>query len=213
MLRIKQLGLIEYQQCWSQMREHILSRQAEDPDELWQLQHPAVYTQGVAGKAEHLINANGIPVVQSDRGGQITYHGPGQLVCYHLLSLRRLGIGVKSLVCQLEQVIINLLSEYGLKGQRQAGAPGVYINNAKIAAIGLRVRHGYCYHGTAFNLNTDLSAFHNINPCGFSDLQVTQLNDLIPIVDTIKVYQQYRRLFKQQFGYSQTVSPHKECIA
>lgn len=154
-------------------------RDAATQDELWLLQHHPVFTFGQAGKAEHLLDAHDIPVVQSDRGGQITYHGPGQLIAYPLLSLRRLGIGVREFVSCLEQVVIDTLAEYHIDGRRRERAPGVYVNGAKIAALGLRVRRGYTFHGVSLNVAMDLTSFARINPCGFEGLVVTQVSDCI----------------------------------
>ena len=151
---------------------------ADTPDELWLLEHPPVYTLGQAGKPEHLLRDNGIPVVRVDRGGQVTYHGPGQVVAYVLLDLRRRGLAVKQLVSLLEQSVIDLLAAHGVAGARRPGAPGVYVEGAKVAALGLRVRGGCAYHGLALNVNMDLAPFRDINPCGYAGLAVTQIGDL-----------------------------------
>jgi lipoyl(octanoyl) transferase len=148
------------------------------PDELWLLEHPPVYTLGQAGKTEHLLRDNGIPVVRADRGGQVTYHGPGQAVVYVLLDLRRRGLTVKRLVWLLEQAVIDLLAAHGVAGARRAGAPRVYVEDAKVAALGLRVRGGCTYHGLALNVDMDLAPFRDINPCGYRGLAVTQLVEL-----------------------------------
>ncbi len=154
-------------------------RDAATRDEIWLLQHPPVYTQGLAGKPEHLLRADtGIPVVKIDRGGQITYHGPGQLVAYLLLDLKRRGLGVRPLVRKMEAAVINLLGSYGITANYRADAPGVYVNESKIAALGLRVKNGCCYHGLALNIDMDLTPFDAINPCGYAGLQVTQLRAL-----------------------------------
>jgi lipoyl(octanoyl) transferase len=160
------------------MRDFTDKRDATTPDEIWLLEHPSVFTQGQAGKAEHILNAGDIPVIQTDRGGQVTYHGPGQLVVYLLLDLRRLNISIRTLVSTIEQAVINLLAEYGIEAYGDRKAPGVYVNGAKICAIGLRVRHGCTYHGIAFNINMDLEPYARINPCGFSQLPVTQTASL-----------------------------------
>lgn len=161
------------------MQEFTARRTADTPDEIWVLQHPPVYTLGSAGKAEHLPRVdNGIPVVRIDRGGQITYHGPGQVVIYLLLDMRRRGLAVRPLVRRMEQAVINLLAESGVAAQGRVDAPGVYVDNAKIAALGLRIRNGCCYHGLALNVDMDLSPFHAINPCGYPGLEVTQMRDL-----------------------------------
>lgn len=147
-------------------------------DEIWLLQHAPVYTLGQAGRAEYLLRENGIPLVRSDRGGQITYHGPGQLVAYLLLDLRRRGMGARALVDKMENAVILLLAEYGIAAESKPGAPGVYVNGAKIAALGLRIRRGRTYHGISFNVKMDLAPFADIAPCGFSGLRVTQLADV-----------------------------------
>lgn len=161
------------------MQDFTAKRTADTPDEIWLLQHPPVYTLGVAGKPEHLPRvANGIPVVRSDRGGQITYHGPGQLVIYLLLDMRRRALGVRPLVRMMEQAVIDSLAASGVTAHGRNEAPGVYVNQAKIAALGLRIRNGCCYHGLALNVDMDLSPFDAINPCGYPGLAVTQTRDL-----------------------------------
>ena len=161
------------------MQAHTLERSPETPDELWLLEHPPVYTLGLAGRTEHLPRvANGIPVVKVDRGGQVTYHGPGQAVIYLLLDLRRRGLSVRGLVRLMEQAAIALLAEYGVEAEGRVEAPGVYVDGAKIAALGLRVRNGCCYHGIALNVSMDLAPFRVIDPCGYSGLAVTQCRDL-----------------------------------
>ena len=169
------------------MQDFTAARGTATPDELWVLQHPPVYTLGVAGKPEHLPRVdNGIPVVRSDRGGQITYHGPGQLIVYLLLDMRRRGLGVRPLVRMMERAVIDLLGDYGTAARGRNEAPGVYVGNAKIAALGLRIRNGCCYHGLALNVDMDLSPFAAINPCGFPGLEVTQTRDL-GIADSLEV--------------------------
>ena len=161
------------------MREFTAARTAETPDELWLLQHSPVYTVGVAGRSEHLPRAdNGIPVVRTDRGGQITYHGPGQLVLYTLLDLQRLGIGVRTYVRLLENAVIDLAAQHGIDAHGRTDAPGVYVGPAKLAALGLRIRHGRCYHGVALNAAMDLTPFTAIDPCGYPQLEVTSLQAL-----------------------------------
>lgn len=177
-LKIRELGLRPYLETWAAMREFTDARTKGTPDELWLLEHPPVYTQGLAGKPEHVLDPGDIPVVQTDRGGQITYHGPGQLVAYPLLDLERLGVGIRNLVSTLEAVTIELLESYGVRGQRRDGAPGVFVEGAKIASIGLKVRRGCTFHGLAFNVSLDLSPFERINPCGFAGQPMTRLADL-----------------------------------
>ena len=152
-------------------------RDGETPDQIWLLEHPPVFTLGLAGRVEHLLDPGSIPVCRSDRGGQVTYHGPGQLVCYLLLDLKRKGISIRSLVSRMEQALIDMLAGQGLTAARLAGAPGVYIHGRKIAALGIRVRNGCCYHGLALNVAMDTDPFLRINPCGYPGLRVTQLRE------------------------------------
>lgn len=175
---VRTLGRAEYEPTWRAMRDFTARRTADTADEIWLLEHPPVYTQGQAGKPEHLIAATEIPVVPIDRGGQITYHGPGQLVAYVLVDLRRRGYGIRELVTRMEQAVMDLLAAQGVAAARQPGAPGVYVDGAKIAALGLRVKHGCTYHGLALNVDMDLAPFAAINPCGYAGMRVTQCRDL-----------------------------------
>lgn len=176
---LRKLGVADYVPTWHAMQAFTAARTAATPDEIWLLQHPPVYTQGLAGKPEHLLRADtGIPVVKIDRGGQITYHGPGQLVAYLLLDMKRRGLSVRPLVRKMESAVINLLSGFGIAANHRADAPGVYVDGAKIAALGLRIKHGCCYHGLSLNIDMNLSPFDAINPCGYAGLQVTQLREL-----------------------------------
>ena len=179
---IKRLGQVDYTTTFAAMRAHNAASTINTPDEFWLLEHPPVFTQGLAGKPEHLLDPGVIPVVKIDRGGQVTYHGPGQLVIYLLLNLRQRGYGVKSLVNRIEQSLIDLLGEYDVAGVRQSGMPGVYVDRpdgiAKIAAIGLRVARHATYHGLALNVDMDLAPFQRINPCGYEGLAVTQMRDV-----------------------------------
>jgi len=176
---IRRLGLAPYETVWRNMQSFTTARTASTPDELWQVEHPPIYTLGVAAKPEHFPRVeNGIPLLKTDRGGQITYHGPGQIVVYTLLDLRRRNLGVRALVRRLEQAVIELLKGYGIGANARQDAPGVYVAQAKVAALGLRVRNGCCYHGLSLNVDMDLSPFRNINPCGYPNLEVTQLRDL-----------------------------------
>ncbi len=172
-------GEVDYQQTWQKMQDFTNSRQQNTADELWFLQHPPVYTLGKNGKPEHILKAGNIPVINSDRGGQVTYHGPGQIVVYTLLDLKRLKTGVRELVTILEQTIIALLSDYQIVASAKPEAPGVYVNDAKIAALGLRVRKGCSFHGLALNVDMNLEPFSRINPCGYQGLEVVQLKDFI----------------------------------
>jgi lipoyl(octanoyl) transferase len=178
---IKHLGIADYQQTFDAMRAHNRATTNETADEFWLLEHPPVFTQGLAGKAEHILDAGDVPVVKIDRGGQVTYHGPGQLVVYLLLNMRRRSYGVKSLVSRIEQSVIDLLAEYGIAALRQPGMPGVYVETsagiAKIAAIGLRVANHATYHGLSLNVDMDLAPFSRINPCGYEGLATTQMSD------------------------------------
>lgn len=181
-LHIRRLGQVPYEPTWQAMREQTLARAgdagANIADELWLVEHPPVFTQGQAGKPEHVLRDIGIPVVPIDRGGQITYHGPGQVVVYLLLDLQRRHLKVRELVKLIEQAVIDLLAEHQVTTVRHDGAPGVYVGDAKVAALGLRVRNGCCYHGVSLNVDMDLSPFAAINPCGYEGLAVTQLRDL-----------------------------------
>lgn len=177
-LVIKHLGRVDYVSTWLSMQDFTAARNKATPDELWVLEHPPVFTLGQAGKREHLLRASEIPVVLIDRGGQITYHGPGQVVIYVLVDLKRRGYGVKELVSRMEQAVIDLLGESNIKAERQAGAPGVYVGGAKIAALGLRIKHGCSYHGLAVNVDMDLTPFSRINPCGYPGMAVTQTKNL-----------------------------------
>ena len=180
-LRLRQLGLADYEPVWREMQAYTERRNDSSEDQLWLVQHPPVFTQGQAGKAEHVLAPGDIPVIQVDRGGQVTYHGPGQIVAYPLIDIARKGIGVRELVCRIEESIIRVLGFYGVAGERIAGAPGIYVGGAKIASLGLRVKRGRCYHGLAFNIDMDLEPFQRINPCGYEGLQVTQLAAFSPV--------------------------------
>lgn len=175
---LRRLGRREYRSVFAAMQAFTEARTAWTPDELWSVEHPPVFTQGMAGKAEHLLQSDEIPVVQTDRGGQITYHGPGQVVVYCLLDVRRLGLGVRALVTALEQAVIDLLAAYAVVAEARPSAPGVYVGDAKVASLGLRIRQGCCYHGLSLNVDMDLEPFTRINPCGYPGLRVTQLRDL-----------------------------------
>jgi lipoyl(octanoyl) transferase len=175
---IRDLGIEAMRSTWDRMKAFTEARGAEDGDEIWFVEHPPVFTLGLAGDAAHVLDAGNIEVIQTDRGGQVTYHGPGQLVCYVLLDLKRRGLNIRSLVELLESAVIATVAEYGIEAYPRRDAPGVYVDGRKLAAIGLRVRRGCSYHGVAFNVAMDLSPYSRINPCGFADLEVTQLADL-----------------------------------
>ena len=177
-LIVRNLGLREYLPTWQAMREFTDARSDQTRSELWIVEHPPVFTQGQAGKAEHVLTPGDIPVVQTDRGGQVTYHGPGQLVIYLLVSLREAELGIRRLVGLMEQSIIGLLDAYGIVAESRADAPGVYVDGRKIASLGLRVRRGCTYHGLALNVSNDLEPFRRINPCGYQGLEVTSTRQL-----------------------------------
>ncbi|WP_374535811.1 lipoyl(octanoyl) transferase LipB [Chitinimonas taiwanensis] len=181
-LLVKQLGLVEYEPTWRAMQALTDARGADTPDELWLLEHPPVFTQGQAGKPEHVLQVTDIPIVPIDRGGQVTYHGPGQLVGYLMVDLSRRKLGVREFVRRIEQSLIDLLADLGITAYGKVDAPGVYVNTAgeeaKIASLGLRIRNGKSYHGLALNVAMDLTPFSYINPCGYAGLAVTQLKDL-----------------------------------
>lgn len=187
-LAIKPLGFVEYLPTWHAMQAFTAARTDVTPDEIWLLEHPPVYTQGQAGRPEHVLNPGAIPIVQIDRGGQVTYHGPGQLVAYLLLDLKRRKLGVRDLVRRMEQSVIDLLADYHIEAYGKVDAPGVYVQRnsieAKIAALGLRIRNGRCYHGLSLNVNMDMEPFSRINPCGYAGLTVTQLADFGHIDET-----------------------------
>lgn len=175
-LHVRRLGLMDYETVWRAMQTFTDQRDEDTPDELWLVEHPPVFTQGQAGRAEHILAPGDIPVVQVDRGGQVTYHGPGQIVAYPLIDIGRLDMGVRKLVTGIEQAIIDVLQSYDVDAQLLEGAPGVYIDGVKIASLGLRIRKGKSFHGLSFNINMDLEPFQRINPCGYEGLQVTNLS-------------------------------------
>ena len=178
MIRIKEKGLQDYTSTWQEMVSFTENRSDQTEDELWTLEHKSVFTQGLSGKPEHLLKESEIDVIQSDRGGQITYHGPGQLIVYCLIDIKRLGIGVKEMVRIIEKSIIDLLSDYSIPSHKIVGAPGVYVDGSKIAALGLKVKRGKTYHGLSLNVDMNLSPYQLINPCGYRDLNVTQMSNL-----------------------------------
>lgn len=180
-LYVRRLGLMDYEPVWHAMQKFTDERDYDTPDELWLVEHPPVFTQGQAGKAEHILAPGDIPVIQVDRGGQVTYHGPGQIVAYPLIDITRSGLGVRAMVRGIEQVILDVLAGYGVEAELQAGAPGVYVEGVKIASLGLRIRRGRSFHGLAFNINMDLEPFQRINPCGFQGLEVTNLSALADV--------------------------------
>ena len=194
-------GLVPYIEAWDAMKAWTGLRTPDTVDELWLMQHPAVYTQGLAGSAEHVLNPKNIPVVQTDRGGQITYHGPGQLMLYSLFDINRLGLSTRDYVRCLEQVVIDLLSDYRITAQARVEAPGVYVGEKKICSIGLRVTKGCSYHGCAVNISGDLEPFNGINPCGFNSLEMTCIEDYVPVT-LDEVAQKVCQYFFIRFGFS-----------
>jgi lipoyl(octanoyl) transferase len=175
---VRELGRQPYEPVWRAMQRFTDARGPDTPDELWLVEHDPVFTLGQAGKPEHVLAPGAIPVLRVDRGGQVTYHGPGQIVAYPLVDLRRLGLGVRELVCRIEQAVIDVLAGQGIRAARRDGAPGIYVDGAKVMALGLRVRRGCSFHGLAFNVAMDLEPFRRINPCGFQGLEVTSVLDL-----------------------------------
>ncbi|SMN10988.1 Octanoate-[acyl-carrier-protein]-protein-N-octan oyltransferase [uncultured Candidatus Thioglobus sp.] len=214
-LLIRNHDICQYQQTYNAMVTVTKTRDKKKLDEVWFLQHQPVYTLGLNGKPHHILAATDIPVVQTDRGGQVTYHGPGQLVAYLLVDLRRKAIGIKDFIYRLEQSIINMLHHYGTHAERKKGAPGVYIDGKKIAALGIRVSKGCSYHGLAININMDLSPYAKINPCGYPDLQIIQMKD-IGINDNM---QQIREVLLMQllqqleYAEAEVQLPHVQEIA
>jgi lipoyl(octanoyl) transferase len=198
---IRDLGLVEYEPVWRRMQRENAARTPDTRDEIWFLQHPPVFTLGLNGKPEHVLAAGDIPVVNIDRGGQVTYHGPGQLVVYPQIDLRRHKLGVRALVMALEQSVIDTLSGYGIAANARRDAPGVYVDGAKIAALGLRIRRGRTYHGLAFNVAMDLEPFQRINPCGYAGLEVTQVADLGGPADVDAVADDLKPHLLRNFGY------------
>jgi lipoyl(octanoyl) transferase len=208
-LNVRRLGLADYEPVWHAMQDFTDRRDENTADELWLVEHPPVFTQGQAGKAEHLLAPGDIPVVQVDRGGQVTYHGPGQIVAYPLIDLKRLGVGVREFVNRIEETIIRVLARYGVAGERIEGAPGIYVGGDKVASLGLRVRRGCTFHGLAFNIDMDLEPFRRINPCGYEGLKVIRLADVVPVeYGTVEFGEVQNHLvgeFVKQLGYSEVI--------
>lgn len=205
-LHVRNLGRQPYQPVWHAMSAFTDARGADTPDELWLVEHDPVFTLGQAGKPEHVLAPGDIPVIHCDRGGQVTYHGPGQIVAYPLLNLRRLHLGVRDYVHLLEQSMIDTLAEWNIGGERREGAPGVYVAGAKIGALGVRVRHACTFHGLAFNVAMDLEPFRRINPCGYAGLRVTQMSDLGGPTRLADVEAALIDAFVQLFGYGGCVA-------
>lgn len=197
-MQIKDLGLVDYLPTVDAMQSFTLERQADTEDQLWLLEHSPVFTQGANGDAAHILMDSAIPVVSTDRGGQVTYHGPGQLVVYTLIDLRRAGIGVRHMVTNIEQTIVNLLAQYGVDAYARQDAPGVYVDERKIASLGLRVKRGACYHGVSLNIDMDLTPFSYINPCGYAGMEVIDMRSLGIDITMTKAKQQFVSAFQQQ---------------
>ncbi len=197
-LQIKALGRVDYQPTWQAMLDFTARRTPQTADEIWIVEHPPVFTLGQAGKAEHLLVDIGIPVVKIDRGGQITYHGPGQVVVYLLLDLGRLKLKVRELVSRIEQAVIEFLATHGVTAERRAGAPGVYVGDAKIAALGLKIKNGCSYHGVSLNVDMDMSPFGAINPCGYAGLNVVQTKDFNIPLNVAEAGEQLTRHLQRQ---------------
>ena len=197
---VRQLGYQEYEPVWEKMQDFTEQRDANTEDEIWLLQHPPVFTQGLNGKPEHILSNSTIPLVEIDRGGQVTYHGPGQLIVYCLIDLKRKKFGIRQMVSALEQSVIDFLADQQIKAVVRKDAPGVYVDEAKISALGLRVKRGCSYHGLSFNIDMDMSPFQQINPCGYEGLAVTQLKDLSEQSDFKDAEQQLLNKICQQFN-------------
>ena len=201
-LVVRHLGLADYLPTLEAMRRFTAERDESTPDEIWLLQHPRVFTQGQAGKAEHLLAPGDIPVIQVERGGQVTYHGPGQLVAYLMLDLRRKKLGVRELVTAMEQALVDVLAGYGIEAAPKADAPGVYVAGDKIASLGLRVRNGCSFHGLALNVDMDMAPFQRINPCGYAGLKMVQLKDLLATAPSLdEVAQRLESALRERLGY------------
>ncbi|MGI2258725.1 lipoyl(octanoyl) transferase LipB [Shewanella sp. GXUN23E] len=210
-LQVRHLGRQDYETVWHAMQHYTDNRDEHSPDELWLVEHPPVFTQGQAGKAEHILNPGDIPVIQVDRGGQVTYHGPGQLVAYPLLDIKRRKLGVRQLVTDIEQSLVDLLKPYGIDAYAKADAPGVYVDERKIASLGLRIRKGCSFHGLALNVDMDLAPFLRINPCGYAGLQMIQCKALGGPQTVQQAGDELVDTFSKRLGYSQVI--HLEGLA
>lgn len=204
-LHIRHLGQQDYESVWHAMQHYTDNRNSDSPDELWIVEHPPVFTQGQAGKSEHILNPGDIPVIQVDRGGQVTYHGPGQLVVYPLLDIKRSKVGVRQLVTYIEQSIIDMLAKYAINAYAKADAPGVYVDERKVASLGLRIRKGCSFHGLALNVDMDLAPFRRINPCGYAGLEMVQCKELGGPQTVIEAGDQLIITLSQLLGYQHLV--------
>ena len=189
----KELGLKDYKEVWASMINYVLSRTERDQDEVWFLEHKSIFTLGLGATEENILDPGNIPVIRSDRGGQVTYHGPGQLMVYFIFNVRRLGWGPKTLINNLEQLIIDVLGQFKIAGNREQGKPGVYVDGKKIASIGLKIKRGYSYHGLSLNIDMDLGPFKRINTCGYEELEVTQMKNYcnVSLNEVKKVIKKY----------------------
>ena len=210
-LHVRHLGRQDYETVWHAMQHYTDNRDENSPDELWLVEHPPVFTQGQAGKAEHILNPGDIPVIQVDRGGQVTYHGPGQLVAYPLLDIKRRKVGVRQLVTEIEQSLVDLLQGYNIEAYAKADAPGVYVDERKIASLGLRIRKGCSFHGLALNVDMDLKPFLRINPCGYAGLEMVQCKALGGPQTVIQAGDDLVNTFSKRLNYSQVI--HLEGLA
>ncbi len=206
MITVRQLGLVEYLDVWQAMQAYTNARDHTSTDQIWLVQHPPVFTQGQRSRPEHILHADTIPVVHSDRGGQVTYHGPGQLIAYVLLELKRYSLSIRGLVSCLEQAVIAVLAAYGIDASAQCQAPGVYVQDAKICSLGLRVRRGYSYHGLSLNVDMDLTPFRYIHPCGNAHLRMTQLADWVPGIPLMDVQDQLTQALLQRLQACQNAN-------
>ena len=200
-LIIRHFKTVDYQETWQKMRDFTDKRNTETIDEVWLLQHFPVFTQGLAGKPEHILNPHDIPVIQTDRGGQVTYHGPGQLILYPLIDLKRKNLHARELVKRLEKSVIDMLAELSISAQSKCDAPGVYVNDAKICSIGLRIRRNCSYHGIALNVDMDLTPFAYINPCGYKNMVMTQIKTFVPNPSFDIIRKKLITAFATHFGY------------
>lgn len=207
-LILRELGTVDYQICLQAMQRFTQNRTATSTDEIWIVQHHPVYTLGQAGKKEHILQTNGIPIVQSDRGGQVTYHGPGQWVFYLMINLKRQNLGVRQFVSKMEQSVIQMLQAHGITSNPLANAPGVYVNGAKIAAVGLRIKRNCSYHGISINVNADLSAFAGINPCGYAGLKVINASDLNKTLTLTAIKKSLISAIMTQYNVSEIIKNH-----
>jgi lipoyl(octanoyl) transferase len=212
MFIIRELGTVDYQETWNNMLEFTLQRTPETIDEIWLLEHPPVYTLGQAGKHEHIFHRGQIPVVQTDRGGQVTYHGPGQLIAYFLLDCKKNDIGIRQLVDGIENLTIDILKVFNIDAEKQCGAPGVYVQQKKIASLGLRIKNNCSYHGLAINIDMDLSPFRDINPCGYKQLEMTQTCAIMPEANMHNIKQQFTKSL-MNFVYQDKLFKPKEPVS